>query len=161
MNVIYLLGLIKQGIHFFEWANSNHIASIYIETNVTLLCMHIMDIFPTYCTYSKTLSSHSQRKWMKQHVQRSLKWNAVYWSLLWRCISLKWNNLSHTWSLYNRWSEILAMVYVCALCLPIKDTRFCSKFSYHSTHPTPFYLARDFSKFPLKRANLVMRQQAF
>lgn len=30
MNVIYLLGLIKQGMHFFEFANSNHIAFIYI-----------------------------------------------------------------------------------------------------------------------------------
>lgn len=44
MNTIYLLGFIKQGMNF-EFANSNHTASIYVEANVTLLCMHRIDIF--------------------------------------------------------------------------------------------------------------------
>lgn len=69
MNAMYLLGLIKQSMNF-EFANSNHIAYFYAEASVTILCMHRMGIFPNYCTDSKTLTSHSQRK---QHIQRSLK----------------------------------------------------------------------------------------
>lgn len=54
MNAIYLIGLINQGMNL-KFSNSDHIISNYFEADITLLCMHGMNILPIYCTDSKTL----------------------------------------------------------------------------------------------------------